>query len=643
MSRRLRGILPALALPLALSQLSACNCNKSGDVPEFKAIDARMPGPQFNEIAAPAGFIDGGIGYVAFKPGVAQKWVQDLPVPSWAARDLAEAGNELGVDLRTGDIVSHFGVDPEGMISMTLGRPLLGDGETLFDDIANLPPPKPDAFPAVDSDNPGNVPAELARRIGAVGFHFRVHVPILSSEPFIRELKRLPPDGKLNAPICAELQPNVLCAADEEALVLVRELGKALVADVFIYPARMGSISDPERRSGIDAALKIEKGKAPVTLRGDAAGYVDATLLRDVATAVEIGDVASSLRWDSEGAARRIERSRKRLKAIDRLRATRLLLRGARLEMAVSDEAIRTTYSWEPTDAEAAKTLDKLLAHDGLKLDSPSIDGLCTDSLMCFRVGGLPSAKALTELATGIYAAPMKEFGDVMNDAGELGGFVIALETWPNILGAANTWPQQEARGPEAAIISQVMGALDNFTGAGGSLRSLTMPKGRGAPAADFVAYMRVSGAELGIARGMLALAGQRFNPVELSTVKGKVEALAIPAEDLQASVYLITDEATARVDDRDLEVGWMAAADGADRISWLMGLERESEIEPAVYFEIPDLTRLIATVPEAEQEIGTFRSWLNGRTVRFAADVVDGRPRMDSYFGRVKSAAPAE
>jgi len=654
MSRRLRGLphglLSGLALPLgltlALSQISGCTCNKPGGAGEgaaagFAPIDSRMPGPVFKELPSPAGFIDGGLGYVAFRSGVAQKWLQGVPMPSELAREVARAGDELGVDLRSGDVLTHFGVDPEGVVSMTLGRPIVGDGEALFDDLANVPPPKPDAFPG-NGDGSANVPPALASRIGAVGFHFRVHVPILSSEPFAREIKRLPSDGKLNAPICAELQPNLLCAADEEALVLVRELGKALVADAFLYPADMGSISDAERRPVIDAALKIEKGSAPVTLSGDAAGYVDATKLREIATVVSISDTARSLRW-SDDISQRIERERRELKALDNLRATRLLLRGARYEVAISDEAIRSTFSWEPTDAEAAKTLDKMLTHSGLSLESPSIDGLCSNSLMCLRTGGLPSLSALSELATGIYAAPVKEFGRVMDDADDFGPLVVALETWPNVLGAAKTWPQQEARGPEAAIISQVMGALDNFAGAGGSLRSLMMPKGRGAPALDFVGYMRVSGAEIGIVRGMLALAGQRLNPITIEGVPSKVESLAIPEEDLQASLFMITDAKTTKVDERDIEVGWMAAADGVDRITWLLGLDRESSIEPAVYFEIPDLTRLIASVPEAEREIGTFRAWLAGKSVRFAADVVDGRPRFDTFFGKVPGAAKAD
>ncbi len=654
MSRRLRGpsrrllsglsltCLP-LGLTLALSQLSACNCNKPGGSGDgaaagYAPIDERMPGPVFTELASPAGFIEGGLGYVAFKPGVAQRWIQDLPMPSDLARDVARASEDIGVDLRTGDVLTHFGVDPEGVVSMTLGRPIVGDGEALLDELANVPPRKPDAFPG-NGDESNNVPPALASRVGALGFHFRVHVPILNSEPFARELKRIPPEGKLNAPICAEFQPSLLCAADEEALLLVREMGKALVADVFVYPAEMGAITDAERRPAIDAALKLEKGAAPVTLSGDAAGYVDSTKLRELATVVAVSDVARSLRW-SDDVSQRVDRERRKLKAIDSLRATRLLLRGARYEMAISEDAVRTTFSWEPTDAEAAKSLETMLKHTGLSLESPSIDGLCTNSLMCFRTGGLPSLEAFGELATGIYAAPVKEFGRVFDDANDIGGLVVALETWPNILGAAKTWPQQEARGPEAAIISQVMGALDNFAGAGGSLRSLTMPKGRGVPAFDFVGYMRVSGAEIGIVRGMLALAGQRLTPIELAGVPGKVESLAIPEENLQASLYMLTDEKTAKVDDRDIEVGWMAAADGVDRITWLLDLKRESSIEPAVYFEIPDLTRLIASVPEAEREIGTFRAWLAGKSVRFAADVVDGRPRMDWFFGKVPGAS---
>jgi len=631
-------LLPALALPLALSQLSACTCDTSGG--ESKALAARTPGPLFYKLDAPAGFIDGGLGYVAFKPGSLQTFAQQLPEPLFARGDVAEAGEELGIDLRTGDVISHLGLDPEGVISMTIGRPLLGegDGDRLFDELAHL-----------SLAQPGDLPPELTRRLGAVGVHARVHVPIISIEPFLngsktllRGLKLQSPDLDLDAPICAELQPNVLCAGDEEGLVVVREIDTALVADLFLYPAGVGSISDPERRPAIDAALKIDRGEAPVTLRGDLAGYVDATRLRDVATVYLLSEVASPERWASEeGGARWVEGRREELKRIDRLRATRLLLRGMRFEAAFPDEAIRWGYTWEPTDAQAAKTLDKLLSHDSLKLDAPSIDGLCTDSLMCFRVGGLPSTQALSELATGIYAAPAGEFFEVMWGDEGLGGWVVLLETWPNLLGAANTW-SQEAEGLQKAMVGQIMNALDNFAGAGGALRSLRAPEG-GPATADFVAYARVSGAELGIVRGLMALASQRFTPAELSDVRGKVEALAVQDQALAASLYLITDEKTVRVEDRDLEVGWVAAADSADRLSWLMGLDRESAIEPAIYFEIPDLPRLLAKVPGIDQEIGPFEAWFRGRTVRFAAEVVDGRPATGWYIGRVKRTTPAE
>ncbi|MCA9658806.1 MAG: hypothetical protein KC486_10700 [Myxococcales bacterium] len=640
-SSHLRASLTALALPLALSQWSACNCNKDkgSDDPELQAIEERMPGPKFAAIDAPDGFLDGGMGYAAFRPGPLQKLIQSFPLPPDAAEELAKASRELGVDLRTGDVLSHFGIDPDGVVSMTLGRPILGDGEALLDELANIPPPKPDAFPA--AGDAGNMSPQLASKVGAIGFHFRIHVPITTSERLAQELARIPPKGRSETPLCQELQPHALCAGDEEVLLLARALDKAMVVDVLIFPARTGALEDAERRPAIDAALKMTKGKAPVQLRGDAAAFVDASVLRDLATVVVVSDVASAARW-SDDVAGLVERKRKSLKAVDRLRETRRLLRGVRYELAISDEAIRTTYSWEPTDDEAAATLDKLLTHQGLALPSPTIDGLCSNSLMCFRAGGLPSLPALGELATGVYAGPPQEFGDLMRDADELGAFVLLLETWPNALGASDRWAREEIRGPEAAIANQVMNSLKNFAGAGASLRSVTMPKGMGVPAVDFAAYGRVTGTELGIVRGALALAQQRMNPITVDGVDGKVESLTLP-EDVPAALYLVTEAKTRKVEDREVEVGWMVAADGVDRLTWLLGLGRDEAVEPAAYFEIPDLMRLLGTFPEAERELGSFRAYLTGRSVRISFDVIDGSPRFDAFFGRTAPPAAAD
>ncbi|MEZ4383289.1 MAG: hypothetical protein R3A79_18315 [Nannocystaceae bacterium] len=629
-----------LALPLTLAQLSGCNCNKDkgSDDPELQAIEARMPGPKFAAIDAPEGFIDGGMGYAAFRPGPVAKLIQSFPLPPDAAEDLAEASRELGVDLRTGDVLGHFGIDPDGVVSMTLGRPLLGDGEALLDELANLPPPKPDAFPAAEDS--GNLNQQLASKVGALGFHFRFHVPVTTSDRLAQELARIPPRGRTETPLCQEFQPHALCAGDEDAFLLARALDKALVVDFIYFPARTGALEDAERRPVIEAALKATKGKAPVALRGDVAAFADASVLRDVATVITVTDVARAARWNDDVAGA-VARKRQALKAFDRLRETQRLYRGVRYEAAMSDEAIRATFSWEPTDEASAGTLDKLLSHQGPTLPSPTIDGLCSNSLMCMRSGGLPSLTALGELATGVYAGPPQEFGDLMRDADELGALVIFLETWPNALGAADRWAREEVRGPEAAIVNQAMGSLKNFSGAGASLRSVTMPKGRGVPAVDFAAYARVTGTELGIIRGGLALAQQRLSPITVDGVDAKVESLTIP-EDVPAALYLVTEAKTRKVEDRDVEVGWVAAADGVDRLAWLLGLERDDAVEPAAYFEIPDVMRLLGSFPEAERELGSFRAYLTGRSVRVSFDVIDGSARFDSFFGRTAPPAAA-
>ncbi|MCB9566575.1 MAG: hypothetical protein H6710_05075 [Myxococcales bacterium] len=577
----------ALALPLTLA-FGACKKGGGGggdDALAVAAIDARMPGPVFRPVDRPPGFIEGGLAYVAVRPAMFQKWFQELPLPPDAASELAEASRELGVDLRTGDVLGHFWIDPAGTVSMTLARPMLGEHDRLLDGLANLPPPKPDAFPGVDGDN-GQI-LELARQLGAVGMHFRIHVPVTAIDRLRSEIARIPPKSAGTPAICGELGPSELCIGDAYGFVIARGVDKALVIDAFAYPSGLGSIDDAERKAAIEAGIRAPAAPAPVALRGDLAAYIDAGVLPSQAKINGIADLARARRWADDAFGEMVERHRKSLRALESLRETRRLLKGARYEVALSDEAVRATFAWEPVDGEAAKTLEKLLKRSGPALDMPTIDGLCTDSMACFRTSGLPGLTGLAELATGVYAAPFRDFSRVVDDAGEFGGLAIALETWPNLLSAGQRWPKEEARGPEAAIISQVLASIDNVAGAGGSLRSLQAPKGMGMPQVDFVAYLRVTGAELGMVRGMLALAQQKVEPMQLASVEGKVESVRIP-EDVPATIFLSTDPKQVKAGDREVEVGWLAVADAPDRLSWLLGLARDPEIEPVAYFEIP-------------------------------------------------------
>ena len=127
--------------------------------------------------------------------------------------------------------------------------------------------------------------------------------------------------------------------------------------------------------------------------------------------------------------------------------------------------------------------------------------------------------------------------------------------------------------------------------------------------------------------------------------VTGKVESTQIPDTQLPASLYLLTDPGTVRSGDRDIEVGWAMVADSNDRVAWMMGLERSAAVAPAFYMEMPDLWQTFMAVDEAQRELNFAQGWLSGRSARLAADVIDGRLRLDFQLARsapVAAATPA-
>ena len=73
-----------------------------------------------------------------------------------------------------------------------------------------------------------------------------------------------------------------------------------------------------------------------------------------------------------------------------------------------------------------------------------------------------------------------------------------------------------------------------------------------------------------------------------------------------------------------------------------MLNQERSAAVLPAFYAELPDLWQLFATIDEAQRELNFAQSWLSGRSARLAADVVDGRLRIDFQLSRAAAPAPA-
>jgi hypothetical protein len=309
-----------------------------------------------------------------------------------------------------------------------------------------------------------------------------------------------------------------------------------------------------------------------------------------------------------------------------------------RLEASVDPEAVQMTLSWEPVDAAAADLAEKTFSRPSAGVGAPTLAGLCDGALACWRSSGLPPLAGLGELAIGLYARDERAFSDALDNAGDFGGVVLGLETWPSALGMLDRWGREQ-KGMEAGIIRTVLDIVGRVEGTGGSLRSLQV--GDRGLQSDYVVYSRVQGQDLALFRSLVAMASLRFSPVTVPGVDAKIETSNLTETGAPVQLYLATDPGTVRLGDKDVEFGWIAAADGQDRLKWLLAdVARDKDTDPAFYGELPDLWRLVGSFEDGPRGANFLQSWLSGRGFRMAADVVGGRVRFD--FELARRPAPA-
>lgn len=687
----------------ALSPACGRGSTSAGD-PALAAIQSRIPPLTTTEIGVAPGFLGGGFVYVALRPGKVQRWLQALPLAPELVRDVARLGNELGFDPRVDDVSARLGVDPDGLISMTLMRPLtaqvpavraaLQRGDTLPNpfpaagatpsDIAPgpfenprprpIPPPAPpapipppDPFPAatagdiappydrlepppvapqiepfVPSTPPPDFPSKpsvnqdtLARQAGALGFHSRVYIPVRDPALLLAPIRRAA--GKEisrpeTAAVCSQLGATDICTGESDFLLVIRSAEGAVAVDVFNFASGSGAAYDAERTAVIVDAMKnaaISELPALATLRGDAVAYVDADQLPAFHEVIALGEAVRRMSWSSDS----VRDSLDELAAVTQLRETRRLFSGVRLEIAAEAETLQATFQWEPRDDAAKETFTRIMSRTPAAASVPTLAGLCDGGLACMRTAGIPRLAGFEELATGAYARPSRDFGRIINDGDEWGALELFLETWPNAIGAAQRWPKEEGGRMEVAMIGQGLEAAGRIEGMGGSLRSIHT-QGRNTTG-DYVGYARVQAGELALLRTMLGFAGVRFNAINLPTIPGKVEQAGLPDDDVPGSLLLVTDPDKVRVGDQDVEVGWATVVDSTDRLSWLLTLPRDMTPSPAFYLELPDLWRLVSSIEDGARELNFAQGWLSGRSVKLAADVVDGRLRFDFQLAR--------
>jgi hypothetical protein len=711
MIRGWRGVLPLVIV----STIACVGCKK--DEPSSSGGDAAA-GAGEREQGAPAraqpialealgeqpGLLTDGAVFAAVRAGAAQDFLRQLPLPGDITRELAEARRDLGFDPLTDDVLARFGVAPDAVVSMTLGRPVgvaarkavtkgihhrderfLGLLARVMNEPLDLmqkpvdpvpapqapPPAKPIVFsppteaavPPVIAPLPTEEPPprlsqelvpppeptppeppppispaerseidELLRHADAMAVQLRFHIPSDDPGKIFGELRtRVEPRMlALGDTLCRGLEAEV-CVGGGRALLIAHRDGKAAVLDMVMFTGRFDdeAANVEARRSTAAEAMKAPRSELPALAKmaGHASAYVDAQALVELMDHVLVGDALRNLSWSTslaEGVSRSIGEGEQLRRLLEAPRLFDGLLANVHHERGRTQLQI----TW-PLRADQEALARSTLAPPPLVVPVPSLAALCDGALLCARSRGLPSPQELgTKLGTGLYGnAELLE--DALDATDDAGAALLLVSTWPNALGTL-LWhlPIAEARGPEAALARGLLDAVARVGGAGLGVRRIEV--GRGALVAEYAAYARVPVNDLSLVSTLLTLAELRLTPTTVEGVEGNVSMLRVPEDDVPAVLMTREDPDTVKnAEGKEIRYGWLTVVDGPERLAWLLGLPTDDGQEPLLYFEIPDLWRLAATVPEAVDDLGFARTWATDRHFKMALHLDDGQPHL--------------
>lgn len=625
---------------------------------------------------APGLLADGPI-YAAVRAGTAQNFLRQLPLPGEVTRELAQARQDLGFDPLVDDVLERFAIPSDAIISMTLGRPvgaeasqqLTADLEhrddrflSLISRVMNeptsgpekrldappgdapgwvetppleekieLPPPLGESLGGLPAPEPAPKlepigPAErreiedLLRKSDAAALQFRVHIPTTDPSRIVEEL-RTRTGASAGEPLCRDLSTE-LCVGGGRELLVVRREDAAVVLDILMFTGRSSEGADlATRRAAVREAIEAPPATLAVLdqMAGHASLYVDAEQLVAMTEHERIGSTVRSLSWAS-GAdrAEMVKRRLRRGKHLRRLLAAPRLFDGLLASAYHERDHTQLQVSWPLREGQAALAASSL-APPPVRVPVPSLDALCDGALLCARSRGLPPPERLgTSLGLGIYG-DVRALEDALSTTSEVGLVLLLISTWPNALGTL-TWhlPLSEARGAEAALLRGALDAVGRVQSLGLSVRRLDV--GRRSLQATYAAYARVPSSDIGLVNTALSFAELRMNPTTVEGIDGQVMMLRVPEDDVPA-VLMSQLDAEAVKDDEGKEVvhGWLSLVDDPKQLAWLLGLPTDDGAAPFAYAEIPDLWRLVASVPELVDALGFARTWATERAVRMS------------------------
>lgn len=91
---------------------------------EARGAPARLTPVKFEPSGPQPGYLEGASAYAMAVAGPAQGFVDALPLPDEAMRELGELRRDLGFDPVNDDLIERFSIPADGVVSSTLGRPL---------------------------------------------------------------------------------------------------------------------------------------------------------------------------------------------------------------------------------------------------------------------------------------------------------------------------------------------------------------------------------------------------------------------------------------------------------------------------------------------------------------------------------------
>ncbi len=656
--------------------------------PQTSKVPSRIEAVAVTAFGEQPGFLADGAVVVAMRAGATQDFLHHLPLPSEAARELAKARRELGFDPFTDDVLARFSVPPDAVISMTLGRPLgldarkavtraihprddrfLGlvsrvmqeasDGvvpaekplpaeETLIERPPPSPPPhgevpeiglvEPIDEPIVDPLLPAISPGDrreidtLLSQADAMGVQLRVHIPSEDPDKIFGELRtRVPAQARAEGDqLCRGLAAEV-CVAGNRALLIVRREGAAAVLDLVLFTSRSDAPDLAARRGAAAEAINAPRATLPVlaNMSGHASAYVDAGALVEVVAHERVGRALRDLLWDEVHPAQSVKHNLDATEELRRLLDAPRLFDGLLANVHHDADRTQLQITWPLREGQEA-VARRTLSPPPLVVPVPSLAALCDGALVCARSRGLPAPKEVgSQLAMGVYGNA-RVLEDTLDHADEEAAFMVLLSaTWPNALGTV-LWqlPLAEARGPEAAMVRGFLDAISRIGGMGLSVRNISV--GRRSVTADYAVYARVPVNDLSLVGTLLTMAEMRLTPTTLDGVEGKVSMLRIPEDDVPAILMTREDPETVKDDEgKESRYGWLTLVDDPARLQWLLAAPTDEGQEPLLYGEIPNLWKLVASVPEAVDELGFARTWATDRRFAAALRLDDGQPHL--------------